>query len=209
MGGQINMTHIRELMEPMQNEITLISQRQLQGTFHNSHGNEDEYHEDLQVQNEDEHQEAGEEVEQTGSRRIRIYTHNDGRFWKVPPGWTFPVGSCLEAWKKWCCTSYYQDLSIPPLRCLANYDVNHLPRGEMYLSELRFMMNVLQDEAIRRNIWSEDMCLQQATDVHKEVFPVVQVEGKRKTRYDTISWQMVMRKYKRKLSIERGAAWKN
>ena len=80
MGGQINMTHLRELMEPMQNEITLISQRQLQGTFHNSHGNEDEYHEDLQVQNEDEHQEAGEEVEQTGSCRIRIYTHNDGRF---------------------------------------------------------------------------------------------------------------------------------
>ena len=200
-GGQLHAGTIRELLEPVLTEIqeiknqramppppllTLTPQRASPSTATNTPpmppGNSPPVHSPMQ---------PVQLVQPVISSQTHLYYHH-GKYRKVPQGWSFPVGSCFEAFKKWCCPSTYDGHPVCPLHMVAHIDVDHIARSKKMWGEYKSLMKLLQDEATQLGLWRTNLALEEADAMFHRVYPVVQVQFKKVAMYDNMAWGMTL-----------------
>ena len=121
--------------------------------------------------------------------RSKVY-FTAGKFHHVPDGWVFPQGMCAVMWLSWVCAE--EKHCIAPLNLFTTVDVNHLKRGKQKLSELKWLMTLVENEAKKQGIWKEELTAIKANFMYRKVFESITKDlGHRHCGLGVLSWQHV------------------
>eukprot|EP00924_Labyrinthula_sp_SR-Ha-C_P014656 snap_masked-scaffold_74-processed-gene-0.44-mRNA-1 protein AED:0.01 eAED:0.01 QI:0/-1/0/1/-1/1/1/0/718 len=123
---------------------------------------------------------------------------------RVPVGFSFPKGTARSLWLIWNCGN--AEKSLPPLKTCTPIDMpNRNCRKK--LSDLKFLMNLLENEASKKNLSPSIKSLQDAQfwfDECKKVLEVKKVTPmKRSRRTKELSWQTVVKLKRKELQLTR------
>jgi len=69
--------------------------------------------------------------------------------------WVFPKATCFAMWQQWMC--YDSINKITPMKDFDPIDVEHLPKGNMLLSELKNLMKGFENEVTLLSLWKHSM----------------------------------------------------
>ena len=124
---------------------------------------------------------------------VRLYYHQ-GRYIRIPPNFVFPTKCSLRD------IFFYYHLSspadgIPALKTLDSHSMRHIKRGKAVLSDLRYLMSVLDAEAQRKGLRMEGIQTQlQASRIFEQVKEAVYKHHTRSKRKETLKWQTWVQK---------------
>ena len=74
-------------------------------------------------------------------------------------------------WLSWVCAD--ETHCIAPLNSFTTVDVNHLKRGKQKLSELKWLMMLVENEAKKQGIWKEELTAIEANFMYGKVFELI------------------------------------
>merc|ERR1712127_369758 len=135
------------------------------------------------------------------THNIQLHYHN-GSFIRIDPGFIFPKKCSL---RDIFFRFYLHDEvnNVPPLKLLDCASVRHIRRGKSTLSDLRFLMNVLNEEAGRQGILLHQMRNQvEASAVFERVKGVVYKYDTKSKRKETLKWMTWATKCRRGIKME-------
>ena len=78
--------------------------------------------------------------------QARQYQHSDGKLRRVPEGWVFPHFTLMQAYVYWHCGDEQSENQVCPMKLFAARDVSHLRRGRLNLSDLRYLMSLIDEK---------------------------------------------------------------
>ena len=135
------------------------------------------------------------------THNIQLHYHN-GSFIRIDPGFIFPKKCSL---RDIFFRFYLHDEvnNVPPLKLLDCASVRHIRRGKSTLSDLRFLMNVLNEEAGRQGILLHMMRNQvEASAVFERVKGAVYKYDTKSKRKETLKWMTWATKCRRGINME-------
>ena len=93
-------------------------------------------------------------------------------------------------WLSWVCAD--ETHCITPLSLFTTVDVNHLKRGKHKLSELKWLMMLVENEAKKQGIWKEELTAIEENFMYGKVFELITKDlGHRHRGLGVLSWQHV------------------
>ena len=126
-------------------------------------------------------------------RNISLHYHQ-GRYIRIPPDFVFPTKCSL---KDIFLRFHVHDTvrEIPPFKLIDSASVVHIKRGKVYLSELRYLMAVMELECVRLGIDTDDLNDQQeASEAFEKVKECIYRYETRSTRKEQFKWQTWVKK---------------
>mmetsp|Transcript_829 Transcript_829/g.1042 ORF Transcript_829/g.1042 Transcript_829/m.1042 type:complete len:353 (+) Transcript_829:44-1102(+) len=75
-------------------------------------------------------------------------------FPRLPPDWDFPKCTTKELFRQYWLPDF--KTGAPAIHTLGKNDVRHLKRGGRNLNEVKRLVQIIEDEARRKDIWKED-----------------------------------------------------
>jgi hypothetical protein len=123
-----------------------------------------------------------------------LFLHSDGKMRRIPPGWNFPLCTLAVLWEHWCSGDEVKNLS--PLRRLDITDVQLVKRGGRTLSDVKFLMGKIEDEARRRGVWKDSMTREEVKKVYEKCFKAVVITATNNGRtrsVATLKWHTIIR----------------
>ena len=132
----------------------------------------------------------------------------DGSFHQLPREYRFPKMNTLIAWQHWCCPDTRN--GYPPLRKVEARDLSSLNLRKR-LSDLRFLMKQVEEEAKRLNIWSDNISVQVANELFERCSSVIHLQNAENShaerRHGQISWTshvVLLRRQQKRLQRRSG-----
>ena len=139
--------------------------------------------------------EAQQQVEQQdrNGQTVRLYYHQ-GIFIRIPPDFVFPTKCSLrDVFLRFHLHSPVDE--IPPLKTLDSHSVKHIKRGKQILSDLRYLMAVLDAEAERKGLSTAGLRTQlEASEIFEQVKEGVYKHHTTSKRKETLKWQTWVQK---------------
>ena len=131
--------------------------------------------------------------EQGGNHTVRLY-HHEGRFIRIPPDFEFPKKCSLrDIFFRFHLHSTVDN--IPPLKTLDSISMRHIRRGKQVLSDLRYLMAVLDAEAERKRLSTQGLRTQlEASEIFEQIKEAVYKHHTTSKRKETLKWQTWVQK---------------
>ena len=126
-------------------------------------------------------------------QQINLHYHR-GRYIRIPPDFVFPTKcSVKDAFVRYHVEDNVNE--IPPLKLIDSASVEHIKRGKAYLSELRYLMSVIDQECVRQGIDTYEIKSQQdASEVFEKVKQCIYQYETRSSRKEQFKWQTWVKK---------------
>ena len=133
--------------------------------------------------------------------RVNLHYHN-GRYIRIPPSFIFPTKCSLrDIFFRYHLKDEIND--VPPLKLVDCNSVAHIKRGKGTLSDMKYLMCILEDECVRQEVSTSRLQTQQeASEAFEKVKHAVYKHDTRSKRKETLKWQTWVQKC-RKAGVRR------
>jgi hypothetical protein len=117
-----------------------------------------------------------------------------GGFRRAPEDFEFPKVNILFSWQFWCCGDLKRN--IVPFRNFESRDMSK-QNSRKRLSDFKFLMNILEDEAKKKHLWKASINISDANSIFYQVSQVLDIQAaskmNRKRRLPQMQWRTLVK----------------